>query len=118
MQKSFADSFAVDWIESWNAHDLERVLAHYSDDFAMSSPMIVQLGRERSGTLHGKAAVRAYWSAALERFPDLRFELISVLVGVGSITLCYKGARGWLVAEVFHFGSDGTVTSAFVHYAQ
>jgi hypothetical protein len=84
----------------------------------MSSPIIIQLGREPSGTLHGKAAIRSYWSAALEQFPDLRFELISVLVGVGSIALYYKGARDRLVAEVFHFGSDGKVTSASAHYAQ
>ena len=118
MEKSFADRFAADWINSWNAHDLERILAHYADDFEMSSPMIIQVAREPSGTLHGKAAVRAYWSAALKHIPDLHFELISVLVGVRSITLYYKGARDRLAAEVFHFGSDEKVTSAFAHYAQ
>jgi hypothetical protein len=118
MEKSFADRFAADWINSWNAHDLERILAHYADDFQMSSPIIIQVAREPSGTLHGKAAVRAYWSAALKHIPDLHFELISVLVGVRSITLYYKGARDRLAAEVFHFGSDEKVTSAFAHYAQ
>ena len=118
MEKSFADRFAADWINSWNAHDLERILAHYADDFEMSSPIIIQVAREPSGTLHGKAAVRAYWSAALKHIPDLHFELISVLVGVRSITLYYKGARDRLAAEVFHFGSDEKVTSAFTHYAQ
>jgi ketosteroid isomerase-like protein len=117
MDKSFADRFAADWISSWNAHDLERVLSHYADDFEMSSPMIIQIAGEPSGTFQGKAAVRAYWSAALELIPDLHFELISVLVGVRSITLYYKGARDRLAAEVFHFGSDGKVTSAFAHYA-
>jgi len=118
MEKFFADSFAANWIKSWNAHDLERILAHYADDFDMSSPMIIQLARDQSGTLHGKAAVRAYWSAALEQIPELHFELISVLVGVRSVTIYYKSARDRLAAEVFHFGSDGKVTSAFAHYAQ
>jgi len=117
MDKSFADGFAADWISAWNAHDLERVLAHYADDFEMSSPIIIQIAGEPSGTLQGKAAVRAYWSAALELIPDLHFELISVLVGVRSITLYYKGARDRLAAEVFHFGPDGKVASAFAHYA-
>ncbi len=117
MEQSFAERFAVEWISSWNAHDLERILSHYADDFEMSSPVIIQIAGEPSGTLHGKAAVRAYWSAALKLIPDLHFELISVLVGVRSITLYYKGARDRLVAEVFHFGSDEKVTSAFAHYA-
>jgi ketosteroid isomerase-like protein len=117
MDSSFADRFAADWISSWNAHDLERVLAHYADDFEMTSPVIIQIAAEPSGTLRGKAAVRSYWSAALRLIPDLHFELISVLVGVRSITLYYKGARDRLAAEVFHFGSDEKVTSAFAHYA-
>jgi len=33
IDKSFAERFAADWIESWNARDLDRILAHYSDDF-------------------------------------------------------------------------------------
>ena len=117
MEKSFVDGFAADWISAWNARDLERVLSHYADDFEMSSPFIMQIAAEPSGTLHGKAAVRRYWAAALELLPDLHFELISVLVGVRSITLYYKGARDRPAAEVFHFGSDGKVTSAFAHYA-
>jgi len=117
MERSFADRFAADWISAWNAHDLERVLSHYADDFEMSSPLIVRIAGEPSGTLRGKATVRAYWSKALELLPDLRFELISVLVGARSITLYYQGARNRRVAEVFHFGPDGKVTSAFAHYA-
>lgn len=117
MERSFADRFAADWISAWNAHDLERVLSHYADDFEMSSPLIVRIAGEPSGTLRGKATVRAYWSKALELLPDLRFELISVLVGARSITLYYQGVRNRRVAEVFHFGPDEKVTSAFAHYA-
>jgi ketosteroid isomerase-like protein len=117
MDQSFAERFAADWISAWNIHDLERVLSHYADDFEMSSPMIIQIAEEPSGALRGKAAVRAYWNAALELIPDLHFELISVLVGVRSITLHYKGSRDRLAAEVFHFGPDDKVTRAFAHYA-
>ncbi|MFA6172929.1 MAG: nuclear transport factor 2 family protein [Kiritimatiellales bacterium] len=117
MDKLFAEHFAADWIESWNAHDLDRVLSHYADDFEMSSPVIIRIAGEPSGTLRGKAAVGAYWRKALQLIPDLKFELVSVLTGVSSITICYKGARGRPAAEVFHFGSDRKVTKAFAHYA-
>ena len=116
MDKTFAEHFAADWMDAWNAHDLNRVLSHYADDFEMSSPVIVQMAHEPSGTLRGKAAVRAYWKKALELMPDLHFELISVLVGVTSITLYYKGAHGRLAAEVFHFGAEQKVSRAFAHY--
>jgi hypothetical protein len=44
--------------------------------------------------------------------PDLHFELHDVPVGVGSITICYQGARG-PVAHVFHFGADGKVIRTY-----
>ena len=113
---TFAEGFASDWIASWNAHDLDRVLAHYIEDMEMSSPVIVQIAGEPSGRLRGKAAVRAYWARALKLIPDLKFELLSVLVGVDSVTLFYVGAYGRLAAEVFHFGADRRVVKAFAHY--
>ena len=117
MDKAFVEHFAEDWIASWNAHDLERILSHYADDFEMSSPVIIQVTGESSGTLRVKAPVGSYWKKALGLIPDLQFELLSVLAGVNSITLYYKGARGRLAAEVFHFGSDNKVVRAFAHYA-
>lgn len=117
MDNAFAQQFAREWIDAWNSHDLERVLAHYSDDFEMNSPYIVQIAGEPSGRLHGKEAVRAYWTKALAMIPDLHFELISTLVGVHSITLYYRGARDRLSAEVFHFGPDSKVVQVFAHYA-
>jgi hypothetical protein len=76
----------------------------------MSSPVITLVTGEPSGSRRGKAAVAAYWQKAMELVPDLQFELLSVLAGVNSITLYYKGARGRLAAEVFHFGPDRKVT--------
>jgi hypothetical protein len=117
MDKSFAEHFAADWIEAWNAHDLGRILAHYAEDFEMSSPAIIQIAGEPTGTLRGRAAVGAYWKKALDLMPDLEFELLSALAGISSITLCYKGGWGRLAAEVFHFGPDKKVAKAFAHYA-
>ena len=117
IEKDFAEEFARDWIESWNSHDLDRILSHYSDQFEMSSPKIIQIAGEPSGTLKGKKAVGSYWSRALELIPDLRFELVTTLIGVNSITLYYKGAGGRLAAEVFHFGPDHKVSKANAHYS-
>ena len=117
MDETFAKSFASEWVEAWNAHDIERVLSHYTDDFELSSPIIVQLLGEPSGALRGKEAVGAYWRQALQVVPDLRFELISVLIGVRSVTLYYTGARDRLSAEVFDFNASGQIVKATAHYA-
>ena len=46
MDHKFAEHFAADWIDSWNAHDLNRILSHYTDDFEMASPVIIQVANE------------------------------------------------------------------------
>ena len=116
IEQTFAEVFAADWVDSWNSHDLSRILHHYSEDFEMTSPVIGQVVGELSGTLKGKEAVGAYWTKALQLRPDLHFELISTLIGVNSITLHYRGHRG-LAAECFHFGPDQKVVRAYAHYA-
>lgn len=100
-----ARQFAERWIEAWNRHDLDAVLAHFSDDFEFSSPLISQFTGENSGRLAGKDAVRAYWKTGLSRLPDLHFELVDVFTGVGGLTILYRGHRG-LTAEVLTIGDD------------
>lgn len=117
LENNFAEHFAADWIDSWNSHDLDRILSHYTDDFEMSSPIIIKIAGEPSVKLIGKKIIAAYWTKALQLAPNLHLELLTTLVGVDSITLYYKGARG-LSAEVFHFNQDGKVTKAYAHYTQ
>jgi ketosteroid isomerase-like protein len=109
-------AFAQEWIDSWNSHDLDRILSHYADDFQMTSPFIAQLMNEPSGTLKGKENVRAYWANALTRIPDLHFNLIEVLTSVNSITIYYQAVFGKRAAEVFFFNESGKVSRAIAHY--
>ena len=113
----FVQEFAAAWFRDWNSHDLPAVLAHYTEDFEMSSSYIVQIAGEASGKLKGKKNVGAYWEKGLERFPELHFEPIAILGGVDSITLHYRGANARLSAEVFFFNAEGQVEKSFAHYA-
>lgn len=115
IDKAFAERFAADWIDAWNSHDIARILSHYADDFEMSSPVIIQMLGEPTGTLKGKQAVGSYWTKALQSLPNLHFELVATLVGANSIALYYYGVRG-PSAEVFHFNEEGKVARAYAHY--
>ena len=114
--REFADHFTQEWIESWNSHNLERILSHYTDDFEMSSPYIAQIAGESAGVLKGKAAIAAYWAKALERMPTLHFEMHSTLVGAESLVIYYRGTRG-MAAEFFLFDPHRKVTKSCAHYA-
>lgn len=112
-----AAAFAKEWIESWNSHDLQRVLTHYHDDFSITTPMIKMALGIDTGTLQGKNAVADYWRRALEKMPDLRFELIDVTVGVNSVAVYYRSVLNKLATEVMFFGHDGKVNNVVVHYS-
>lgn len=103
LDSKWAKSFAHSWIDSWNSHDMERILYHYADDFEMSSPLIVERMNIPTGTLKGREAVRAYWQPSLAARPPLRFELIDLLVGINSITLYYRNVDRRIVAETLLF---------------
>jgi len=115
MEKEIANSFASEWIEAWNSHDLDKIMSHYSDDFEMNSPVITQLTNEKSGKLKGKVAVRAYWEKALSMNPSLHFEFINCFLGANSLIIHYKGHRG-MAAETFIFNDEGKVKIAYAHY--
>ena len=73
INKVFADHFAADWIDSWNQHNLIRILSHYTDDFEMTSPVTIQLTGESTGTLKGKPSV----PIGLKRFNWFRIFILS-----------------------------------------
>ena len=112
----FATEFARAWIAAWNSHDLDRVLAHYADDFEMLSPYISRIAGVTTGKLKGKPAIGAYWARALQLMPDLQFELLSAFSGIDSIVIHYRGVRG-PAAEVLFFDDSGKVVGACAHYA-
>ena len=118
MTKATAQAFALAWIEAWNGHDLDAILAHYTDDFVFDSPFIPVIAGEPSGTLRGKAAVGAYWAKALARTADLRFELVEVLWGIRSVVIRYRRHDGRPAAEWFELDAAGLVVRSAAHYGE
>jgi hypothetical protein len=112
-----ANNFAHEWIDSWNSHDIDRILSHYSDDFEITTPMIkVALGID-SGTLKGKENVRKYWQAALNKVPDFKFELVDFTQSINSIALYYKAVMNKMAIEVMFFNESGKANKGIVHYS-
>ncbi len=92
------------------------ILSHYTADFEFSSPFIIFTMQESTGVLKGKKQVEEYWTKALERVKDLKFELLDVFIGVSSITIFYKAIFGKLATEVMFFNTDNKVYKSIAHY--
>jgi ketosteroid isomerase-like protein len=110
-------AFAREWIEAWNSHDLDRILSHYAGEVEFISPFAVALAGASDGMIHGSEALRAYFSRALDAYPDLHFEFRSAASGVNSLALHYRSVGGREATEVMELDADGKVRRVLAHYS-
>ena len=103
--------FEREWIEAWNAHDLDRILSHYRDDIRFVSPFAARYGAPH-GRVDGLHALRAYFERGLATYPALHFQPIAVLAGVGSIALHYRSVEDRQAIEVMQLDARGQVRHA------
>jgi hypothetical protein len=101
------ECFAEEWAAAWNRRDVEALLTHFGDDVVFTSPVAAEIVPGSTGVVHGKAALREYWRAALTVVPDLHFDVINVYGGVSALVINYRNQRGDLVCEVLEF--DGAL---------
>ena len=102
-------AFGREWIETWNSHDLERILAMYTDDSEMTTDKIVALGLAASGTLRGKDMLGVYWGKGLQLLPNLHFTLIDTYVSPDSVVVFYTNERGAKICEYLRVDTDGKI---------
>ncbi|PQA89826.1 DUF4440 domain-containing protein [Chryseobacterium shigense] len=110
------EKFAEEWINAWNSHDLDEIMSHYASDIEVTTPMITLATGGKENTLKGKEVVRQYWKKALEKFPDLNFELIQSTAGVHSVALYYKSIMNKYAVEVMFFDDEGKINKMYAHY--
>jgi hypothetical protein len=117
MTEAEAQEFALEWIAAWNSHDLDRILRHYTEDVEVTSPLVeTVLGPGRT-TVRGKPALREYWGAALDRYPELRFQLFRAYAGPHSLILHYQSVQGLIGAECLELDGAGLIRRVLAHYA-
>jgi SnoaL-like domain len=107
--------FEREWIEAWNAHDIDRILPHYRHDVRFVSPFAARFGARR-GEVRGRPALREYFERGLASYPALQFQPIAALGGIGSIALHYRSVEDRQAIEVMELDARGQVRRATAHY--
>lgn len=116
IDRAFAERFAKEWIEAWNAHDLDAILSHYADDVVFHSPRIAQVMGEPVAFVAGKPTLARYWGKALASAKDLHFTFDRLYIGSDSLTIAYRNHRGQNAAETFVFDAQGLVVESIATY--
>ena len=117
MTEDEARSFAAEWIEAWNSHDLDRIMTHYAEDLVLVSPIAAQLLSDPAGMVRGKDSLREYFQKGLNAFPQLRFDLIEVMRGLSSIVLYYKNQKGTKSGEFMELNPQRKITRVVANYS-
>ena len=119
MTRNETESFAAQWAGWWNAGEVERVLSLFSDDTVFTSPTAVET--VGTGTVRGKEALRAYWTAALKRIGTLHFTIDRVLWDPerSELAIIYTSrtaGKAKRMSENLHFGANGKIIAAEVFH--
>jgi predicted ester cyclase len=112
-----ASNLANHWVAAWNAHDLDLIMTHYEDAIELTSPVAAKLLGTSSGKVVGKINLRAYFQRGLDAYPELRFQLNDVLLGLNSLLLCYTNQNGTRTGEFMELSATGKVARVVANYS-
>jgi ketosteroid isomerase-like protein len=107
------------WLQAFNLHDVDALVALYAEDATHTSPKIRTLHPDTGGRIVGQAALAAWWRDAIARLPGLRYEERAITANDQRAVLEYirhvPGEPDLFVAEVFVI-RDGHVVASRVYH--
>ena len=108
-----------EWLDAFNAHDVDRLVALYADDATHTSPKIRALHPETGGKLLGRAQLAAWWRDANTRLPGLRYQPFALTADDDRVLIEYlrhaPGEPPIPVAEAFDV-RDGKIVASRVYH--
>jgi SnoaL-like domain len=109
-------ALAEEWIEAWNAHDLDAIIALYAPAVIFQTPTIIDTLGIPDGRVEGTERLREHFARGLERLPDLRFDLDHIYLGVRSVAIAYRWHDGTPVCELHEYNVDSLIERVQAHY--
>jgi ketosteroid isomerase-like protein len=111
-------TLATEWIESWNRHDLESIMAHYADDVVFEANTVVKRWNRPDGKLRGSQELREHFRRGLELAPTLHFELETVLTAPSGYAALYHRDNGNRVLDVVELNANNKATQVKAFYME
>ena len=105
-----ARDHADGWLAAWNARDLDRIIACYSEDVDFVAPTVVRRWGRPDGALQGREELRRHFAKGLELAPEIRFSEEALLQTPGGYALLYRRENGNRVLDVVELDSEGAAS--------
>ncbi len=107
------------WFDAFNAHDIEALLSLYDEDAEHYSPKLKIHQPLTNGFIKGKPALRAWWSDAFKRLPQLHYELLQLIEEGDQVFMEYirqtPGEEDLRIGEVLVIKNKKIVASRVFH---
>jgi ketosteroid isomerase-like protein len=107
------------WLASFNAGDVDGLVALYSPDAVHHSPKLRASQPETEGRVVGRAKMHAWWSESFAQFPGLHYRRLALTADDERAVLEYRrelpGSEPLAVAEVF-VCRGGQIVESFVYH--
>jgi steroid delta-isomerase-like uncharacterized protein len=119
MANRTVEEVARAWLDAFNRHDVDALVALYAEDATHTSPKIRSLHPNTGGKLVGRAALANWWRESNTRLPGLRYELTALTADETRAILEYvrhaPGEPPMPVAEAFDV-RDGRIVASRVYH--
>jgi len=119
MQPRDIEYIAMQWLEAFNARQLNKLLDLYADDAEHFSPKLKVHKPETQGLVKGRAAMQDWWQGSFDRLPTLHYKVKSLTANEYRVFMEYtrtlEGEPDMLVAEVLEIKEGKIVFSRVYH---
>ena len=116
---AYNKQIALNWISAFNEHDLEKLLALYSEDAIHFSPKLKLRQPETNGWVKGKSTLKDWWADAFSRLPSLHYQLQNLIINDEQVLMEYKrkvdAEPDMMVAEILEINNNLIVRSRVYH---
>jgi hypothetical protein len=109
-------SLVDDWIEAWNAKDLDRIMRHYDSSVVFEANTVVRRWNRPDGILRGADELREHFRMGLEVAPTLHFELEEVFSAPSGYAALYRRDNGNRVLDVVELNSSSKAATVKAFY--
>ena len=106
------------WIESWNCHDLDGIMAHYSEDVVFEANTVATRWNRPDGTLRGAAELREHFRRGLDLAPSLHFDLEAVFTAPSGYAALYHRDNGNRVLDVVELNKENKAARVKAFYME
>lgn len=110
-------AIAEDWIASWNAHDLDRIMSHYADNVEFEANTVVKRWNKPDGKLRGINELREHFKLGLSLAPQIHFAFEQIFSVPSGYTVLYRRDNGNQVIDVVELNEAGKARRVKAFYS-